>query len=70
MYGTIIIGGYSMNANCESCVHCHPIYDSTLVGPLVRDKVFYCDHFESLYCEYSQCTLGYKKRRERKEGCV
>lgn len=56
----------AIKPSCEICKHCHPIYDSVLVVKYARDRVFYCDHFESLYCEYEPCHTGYKKRRVKK----
>lgn len=50
-------------SSCDICEHCHPVYGSGLVKEYVRDSVFYCDHFKSLYCETTPCTTGYKKRR-------
>lgn len=56
--------------SCDTCSHRRRISNTGLVDPTIRNSVFYCDHFESLYCENSPCTTGYKKRRNRKEGCV
>lgn len=51
--------------SCDNCMCCHPIKDCILIVDYMRGLVFYCDHFESLYCENSPCDTGYKERRSK-----
>lgn len=55
-----------INPSCENCKHCRPIKDCNLIGKCLHNIVFYCDHFEGIYCETTPCTTGYKKRRVKK----
>lgn len=52
-----------INPSCETCKHCHPIVNNTLVVDYMRDKVFYCSYLMNLYCENEPCSSGYEKRR-------